>query len=278
MKYSLILEGGGVQGIAHTGAIACLSEFGIFESIMHVSGTSSGALVAALVASRFSSEELKQIMFATPFKKIKDSSIGCFRDMFRLYKNYGYHKGTYIESYLNKILEGKFGISRITFKDLFIKTGVHLKLTGTCVSDRKLVWFDYILTPSMEVAKAVQISACIPYFFAPVKYDNKYYVDGGCLRNIPIDAFEDTTPIILDLVSISDTSRINNVLSFTSAMVETLLFNIQTPVDLNGIRIEIPTGTISAINFNVSDNDKKFLFYSGYNTVKNSGINPILKS
>jgi predicted acylesterase/phospholipase RssA len=266
--YSLILEGGGIKGIAHVGAITLLSEIGIYNNILHVAGTSAGSQVAALIAARFTVSEIHDLVMNTPFAQFSDSSCGCFRDLYRLYSRYGYHKGTFMENYINSILKSKFKIDRITFKELFAKTGVHLKLTGTCVSDRALEWFDHEMSPLMEVAKAVRISCCIPLYFEPVKYNNKLYVDGGCLRNLPIDAFENTIPIVLDLIESVPKNKIHSLTSFTSAIVETVLDHVSVPLVHTSIRIEIPTSDISATDFNISESDKRFLFYSGYITAK----------
>lgn len=269
-KYSLVLEGGGIKGIAHVGALQALQEKGLYNTIKHIAGTSAGSQVATLFASGFSQDEIKEIVENTPFKKFSDSSFGCIRDIFRLLTRFGYHKGEFMEVYMNEILKKKFNIQRITFKELFDKTGIHLKLTGTCLTDRSLTWFDHVKTPFMEVAKAVRISSCIPLYFAPVKFEDKYYVDGGCLRNLPVDAFPETTPIILDFMDSVETNEIKDLSTFTTSVVNTILHHVHVPPVESCIRIEIPTGDVSATDFGLSETNKKFLYYSGYNTTKTS--------
>ena len=51
-------SGGGLQGIAHIGAVEALYELGIRPQ--YVSGTSSGSVMAALVAMGFTAEEMKK--------------------------------------------------------------------------------------------------------------------------------------------------------------------------------------------------------------------------
>ena len=79
--YSLVLEGGGIKGIAHVGALQAIDENGLYTKIKHVAGTSAGSQVATLFASGFSQEEIKDIVENTPFKKFSDSSFGCIRDI-----------------------------------------------------------------------------------------------------------------------------------------------------------------------------------------------------
>lgn len=268
--YSLVLEGGGIKGIAHVGALQAIDENGLYTKIKHVAGTSAGSQVATLFAAGFSQGEIKDIVENTPFKKFSDSSFGCIRDILRLFTRFGYHKGDFMEVYMNKILNEKFGIQRMTFKELHDKTGIHLKLTGTCLTDRTLVWFDHVKTPFMEVAKAVRISSSIPIYFAPVKFEDKYYVDGGCLRNLPIDAFPETTPIILDFMDSVETKDIKDLSTFTESVVNTILHHVHVPPVDTCMRIEIPTGDVSATDFELSETNKKFLYYSGYNTTKTS--------
>ena len=55
-------SGGGLQGIAHIGAVQALYELGIHPQ--YVSGTSSGAAMAAIVAMGCDSDEMKGLQKA----------------------------------------------------------------------------------------------------------------------------------------------------------------------------------------------------------------------
>ena len=46
MKIGLALSGGGIKGVAHIGTLKAITEQGI--KIDHITGTSAGAIVAAL--------------------------------------------------------------------------------------------------------------------------------------------------------------------------------------------------------------------------------------
>lgn len=100
------------------------------------------------------------------------------------------------------ILDQQLGDRNITFKNMFDKTHIHLKLAGTCIQTRETVWFDY-LGPwkNMCVADAVRISAGFPLVFKPVAVINRdnfndgtrtlfLMIDGGVLNNNPIRAFD----------------------------------------------------------------------------------------
>ena len=59
MSIGIALAGGGLKGVAHIGAIKALQELGL--QIDYITGTSSGAMMAALYALGYTPEEMKQI-------------------------------------------------------------------------------------------------------------------------------------------------------------------------------------------------------------------------
>jgi NTE family protein len=60
MNIGLALAGGGLKGVAHIGAIKALKELGV--KIDCVSGTSSGSLMASMVACDLEIDEMIEIM------------------------------------------------------------------------------------------------------------------------------------------------------------------------------------------------------------------------
>jgi hypothetical protein len=50
-------------------------------------------------------------------------------------------------------------------RQLYVRTGKRLRLTGTCVSTGRLEWFDHVATPHMAVCVAVRASSAIPFLF-----------------------------------------------------------------------------------------------------------------
>ena len=66
----LVCEGGGIKGIGLAGAYSVLEERG-FEA-QNVAGTSAGAITAALIAARYSAEDLKEIIISLDFRQFQD--------------------------------------------------------------------------------------------------------------------------------------------------------------------------------------------------------------
>lgn len=67
-------------------------------------------------------------------------------------------------------------------KDSFESLGIPLYVTATNLLDGTLKVFH-----QGELIKPVLASVAIPGLFAPVSFQNGYYVDGGTLNNFPVD-------------------------------------------------------------------------------------------
>lgn len=278
---ALGFQGGGIKGLAYIGALKQLKEYGLdMNKIKRFAGTSAGSQIATLLAVGYDIEELEAIFSNIPFHKYNDGSFGIFRNIHRILWSYGYNKGTFMKDFIDRLITDKLGNNKTTFLDLYDKKKVILRITGTCLTTRELEYFDYKLSPHMPICKAVQISSCVPLFYAAVKYNGKYYVDGAVLRNLPIKAFPENKTLffrfkenqydrnggkkpiknILQFVySIIDTtSKYCNDLAITDAM-HTLHSNIRM--------IEIDTYMVKATDFAISAKTKNFLVKQGGHAV-----------
>jgi len=72
---NLVFEGGGVKGIAYTGALEVLEKKGILNNIQRFAGTSAGSIVAVFLAVGFTPKEIKEILKKTNFESFKESFI-----------------------------------------------------------------------------------------------------------------------------------------------------------------------------------------------------------
>ena len=189
---NLIFEGGGVRGIAYVGAMQVLEQRQILKDINRVGGTSAGAINALLFSLGYTIVEQRDILSSTDFKDFMDDSFGVIRDIRRLAKEFGWHKGEFFSSWIGELIQKKLGKETATFKDLE-KTGrPTLYMTGTNLSTGYSEVFSIERHADMPLASAVRISMSIPLFFAAVRYgeENDVYVDGGCIRNYPVKLFD----------------------------------------------------------------------------------------
>lgn len=190
---NLIFEGGGIKGIAYVGAMQILHHRGHLTHITRVGGTSAGAINALIHALGYTIPEQKEILESTNFKAFMDSSFGIIRDIRRLAKHFGWHKGEFFRGWLGGLIERKLGHPEATFADL--KAQPHapdLYVIGTNLSTGFAEVFSHEHHPDMPLLDAVRISMSIPLFFQAVRHGprDEVYVDGGVQLNYPVKLFD----------------------------------------------------------------------------------------
>ncbi len=212
LRADLVLEGGGVKGIALVGAVSVLEERGYtFE---HVAGTSAGAIVAALIAADYRGAALREVVAGTDYARFEDREpFGRLQQAFHLIARDGFYSGEYARAFIGKALASRFGDDPVRFGDLVYTdpdgrvaaAGRESRLV-VMASDvtsgrlRRFPWdyrVHYGLDPARAVvADAVRASMSIPFFFQPVTVrsepsgDEHLLVDGGMLSNFSIDVFD----------------------------------------------------------------------------------------
>ncbi|WP_410514680.1 patatin-like phospholipase family protein [Paenibacillus sp. BR2-3] len=207
MEINAVFEGGGVKGISLAGAVQAAEQAG--ATFRRVAGTSSGSIVAALLAAGLSGEEMSVIIRGTSFsaflKRAPIFNTAYVGPALRVLLKKGLYSGEALESWVRGILQKK-GI--VTFRDL---PPGKLSIIVSDITNGRIVVLpddlkDYGITPDQfEVAKAVRMSCSIPYFFDPVMLRLSgeaakgksfaeqfvYTVDGGLLSNFPMWLFDD---------------------------------------------------------------------------------------
>lgn len=212
----LVLEGGGVKGIALVGAIDALVRAGY--RFQRVAGTSAGAIVGSVLAALQQRGEdlsrLEDIALTLDYSRFKDRGfpgnvlgpLGFLTDGFSVLLEDGVFEGDYLSGWLEGVL-GDLGVH--TFGDLRVEDPggdglIHhdyaLVVTASDISRKRLLRLPwdypaYGLEPDEQsVAGAVRASSSIPFFFEPVKLKGargtSTVVDGGLLSNYPIDIFD----------------------------------------------------------------------------------------
>ncbi len=213
---NLVLEGGGIRGIAYGGALQELEQRGVLAGIERVGGTSAGAIQAALLAVGYSARELVEVVNATPVQRLNDGRFIFFGGTHRLIKQYGWYRGDEFTTYLSELIARKTQRPHLTLGELHALAQQpyrggpgryrDLYTTGTNLTTQRTQVFSYETNPTMRVADAVRISMSIPLYFRAVLLDAQgnviasgrpapgqpvqVLVDGGLLANYPIDLFD----------------------------------------------------------------------------------------
>ena len=208
---NLVMEGGGIRGIAYGGALLELEQQGVLRGIERVGGTSAGAIQAALLAVGYSAAEIVAVVNATPVQRLNDGRFIFFGGTHRLVKEYGWYRGDEFTTYLSELVGRKTQRPNLTLAELHALTQEHpgqyrdLYTTGTNLTTQRVQVFSYETNPTLRVADAVRISMSIPLYFRAVLLDMQgnvvrgnpapgqpvqVLVDGGLLANYPIDLFD----------------------------------------------------------------------------------------
>ena len=188
---NLVFEGGGVKGVAYVGALRELRKRNILRNIERIGGTSAGAINAVLLATGHGQRETTEILLNLEFKNFLDDSWGVVRDLRRVSRKYGWHKGDFFRAWIGERIKSKTGDADATFADLQRLGMLDLYLIVTNLSTGFSEVMSAEHTPDMPVADATRMSMSIPLFFTAIRNERKdVYVDGGVLRNYPVKVFD----------------------------------------------------------------------------------------
>lgn len=299
---NIVFEGGGVKGVAYIGAIKELSKFVKLNEVQNVAGTSSGSLAALMLCLNYSPNEIEDILYKKSFREFLDNDFGFVRDTYRLVSSFGWYKGEHLSEWLGEIIENKGFSKNITYRELhqmkirYPELGLKdLYTVGTNLNLHSSEIFSYTSKHAdTPISLGVRISMSIPLFFVPVTLNDMLYIDGGLLRNYPINIFDlhhfngvihnqffDTIGIRLDseyeITRYLDPNlhrnvhKIGNLFQFLNCLITTAL-NEQDDMHANSFdqfrTIYCNTQNIETTDFNLDNNQKKLLINAGANAVR----------
>ena len=274
----IALEGGGVAGTGHGGAIDIIDQIGVYPRLTHFAGSSAGSMVAALMACRVPSETLKEILMTLDFRRLEDDSWFVFRDFYRLWSEYGWNRGQALEDIFGEVLQKYVGDKDITYQQVKDRFGSSLITTSTDVGVEGTVYRTPETSPDLPIRKGIRESASIPLFYCPVRADGTMYVDGGLLNNYPIrKLYEYLSPdqvVGCKLISSGDRTLArrpekalpSNLTSYVKLVIMMLHdLNLKAHVEEDDWKrtIKIDIGTVSATDFDISEEEKLGLIKSG---------------
>lgn len=160
-RVGLALGAGGGRGLAHIGVLQVLEENKI--PIDLISGCSIGSIVGSIYAAGTDLGMLEKYSCTLAGKDILDIALP--------------HMGGLLRG--DKLEE----IVRVLTHDLsFGETRIPFFCTAVDLASGKLA-----VLQQGKIHRAVRASMAIPGVFTPVRMDNKVYVDGGTLEEIPVD-------------------------------------------------------------------------------------------
>jgi NTE family protein len=197
----LVLSGGGAKGLVHIGVIKALEENGI--PIDYVAGTSMGAIVGAMYAAGYTTEQMAELVSSEDFRAW---SQGIVNKRYRYY----FKKDEADATMFSLDVSVKDSIARPVLPTNVISTtpmdfAFMEMLSGPSAAaaydfDRLMVPFRCVATDiymNREVVfrngymgDAVRASMTYPFYFRPITVENMVLFDGGMLNNFPVDVME----------------------------------------------------------------------------------------
>lgn len=158
---ALVLGAGASKGFAHIGVLKVLEMNKI--PIHMIIGTSVGSFVGSLYAYGYNAFQLQRMAMAIEKSDIVDLTI----------PDNGFVKGELLENYVNKMINNT---SLEKLRIPFYPVATNLQ-TG-----------QEVVFATGNTGTAVRASCSIPGIFRPVKLAGQYYVDGGVVSPVAVDA------------------------------------------------------------------------------------------
>ncbi len=298
MRADGVFSGGGIKGLAFAGAIKAAEEAG-YDEWVSLGGTSAGAITAMALAVGYDADGLKNL-FSFDFSKIDDRGGPFGLGVVANYFDHGIVRGKALSEWIESVLAGapdrRGGQPPRTFGDLE-RT---LKVVGSDIVHERMVVFPddagkyrdeggEPYTPTdFPIATAVRISAGYPGFFPPISLTDAAtesagaLVDGGVTSGFPVFLFDDPAPqwptwaFRLYGGTLPEQPPNNPIkgLAWPIDMIKDVIDTAINALDDFELKtfpdrvIAIPTGSISTLNFSLSQQDKDFLYDSGYETAR----------
>jgi NTE family protein len=192
-RICLVLSGGGARGAAHVGVIRVLEEMRV--PVDCIAGTSMGAIVGAAYASGMSVQEMMDALDALTFERLftdappralkpmavkADDFLPLATPEFGVTKDglttpKGVVNGVALEAELRHLVKVR-GAHR------FDQLPIPFRAVATNLGDGTMFVFD-----RGELPTAMRASMAVPAIVAPLNLDGQLLVDGGLVRNLPVD-------------------------------------------------------------------------------------------
>lgn len=296
---NLVLEGGGVRGIAFTGALHVLDSFRLLDGVRNVAGTSSGSLQACLLAAGHTATGVQEQISNLNLQEFNDGRFSVLGGSMRFRKNYGYYRGHRLNEWIGQMLEVATGNANISFHQLDSMALIqpkfkHLYVVVTDLTHQQPWVLSHQNVPNMCIRDAVTASCSIPFYFEPVVVNASgmrlpdgttdstaiYLTDGGLSANFPYWVFDTISGPTLGLTldrpevvaqfeyngSRNIPFRINNVNDYIESCYNVVIEQQKSglaPEVLRDHTIAISTGTIKPRIRRMKDQEIAMLINNG---------------
>ncbi len=191
-KVAVVLSGGGAKGMAHIGFLKVLEEGGIHPDI--IVGTSMGSIVGGYYALGFSPDSIEAMIRHTDWDIVLSNKMMLRQVNIEEKENLNEYIMEFpIEHWKPKLPSGaiqgheiELMFERLAWTAARYKNFDQFPIRYRCVSVDILTGKPYIFKEG-DISLAMRSSMSIPTVMAPVKYKGMLLVDGGLVKNFPVD-------------------------------------------------------------------------------------------
>lgn len=273
MYDTLVLSGGGVNGILELGSLQYCNDKCLLSNIKTYVGTSIGSIICYLLIIGYTPVEIIVYLCTHNklFEKIKvmDISAGCRGD--------GATSFLHIIEYLENMTTDKIG-KILTMKDIPKLFNKQFICTTFNVSKNITEYLSAETNPDLPCLSALRMSANIPFMFENYKYGDSFYVDGGICDNFPLGVAESSGDNVLGIVIVLPKDieidpnfyPQKNLLSYslrllTVSLEETTNLRIKNKKESTHIITLTAPNHYNSIKFSIDSKSKLDMFSQGYN-------------
>nr|WP_314900423.1 patatin-like phospholipase family protein [uncultured Deefgea sp.] len=237
-RIGLVLGGGGARGFAHVGVLKVLEENRI--PIDCVVGTSIGSLVGAAYATGRTPAEMEERIQKADWDDLLSTSLPRQSNTFRQKQDSRY--SLLVELGLSDTGELKLPDSAISTQKIgfFLR---ELTFAGTVANFDQLgipyraIATDFetgemVVQKDGDLVTAMRASMSVPGVFPVVEAGGRYLVDGGLVRNLPIDVARDTCADVVIAIDVGSAPlkapQIRNIFSVADQYTRLMMIqNVQ---------------------------------------------------
>jgi NTE family protein len=261
-KIGVALEGGGALGLAHIGVLQWFEEHHI--PIDYLAGTSMGGMVGGFYATGKSAEDLRSIVKKADWPLLLSGEIPYPDLAFRRKQDerdipnsflIGLRNGPVLPPGLNSGHEINLLIDRETLPYSSIRSFNDLPIPFRCVSTELVSGKPYVFHEG-SLSNAMRATMSIPGVFSPVREDDKVFVDGGLVDNLPTDVVRSmgADVVIAVHLQLSKTTakEIQSAFSVLGRSVELII----AETELRGMSGADLLISVGAENYSTMDYDK----------------------
>lgn len=232
-RIGLVLSGGGARGAAHIGVLKVMEELRVPVHV--IAGTSMGSLVGGAYASGLNAEMLEQSVGGIDWNDLLsddpprgewpvrrkqasetptwDFSIGRRDGEFNLPK--GALAGQKVQLYFSELVRNSERVEN------FDALPIPFRAVATNLENGAVVVFKDGSLPF-----AMRASMAVPGLFSPMESEEGLYVDGGLVRNLPVDVARAMGADVIIAVNLGTTylprEKLGTVLGVTGQMLTIL--------------------------------------------------------